>query len=835
MKKILVSLLLLCSCYTVNAQTDQINHDKYWFYRYRLLTEFMVKGESACGKSSGLSIPAGGAFEGQWNATGDRTKDVSTVSVHFGDGTSHLGYYMGVLASEHKILREHGGAASQLKRTEEELYMAMKAYERLDRNAEVLLAPRASSDCNSTLNGFFLRDDVNDSFKYKLKRPYTLTGVNPNTEYRNVTSDYQTGVGRNTDQLVGKDALDKPFNSSDQMSDLFVGFALVRKLMAGYNYNGYAFSENAKLYTQAIMDKLKSNNYTIKLEGDGRTVQYGGIEAMVNSYPFAKAGQRIYHDSWGKQTIPDGDWENAITFACLSDVWARLNYPEGTLLYEQQWKGNEYNNAIIGQLAAVGNSWDMGFTPARIVNQPILLPWLECPDRTDCAYGCILCSRLTGCIGCRNYCITRADLNNCKFATTNVEVWCYTNTLTKVFTDAALVTSVLGPELAIALGTPRPGSKGWLGAVVGGALPLALAVVPDVQLCAPFRLPKLTVNTTALALSEYGWKYNNQLFPLLHKVLHNQGNYTYSPSGLKAIIDSAPCTGPHAHPVDDPYNLSNAPGVYGWQVDNRFQKANFANYKDPQGAWPGLDYMLLYNLWLLEHGDFNQIGQFIDKMNVVIDNKAYNGETEKTTASSSIESIRATVNAPSKITYTAKDVVKLKPGFAAKSGSTLKLYIASNIIPCATTNTGLQKIAHDSSTEISKIDSSALAKSLADGLTSDLKAYQEQVKETQKQYEYRPAKDFVKENTVRADGNMVSAYPNPTSSIVNIEMHLSDDMIVEICIKDQVGEIVGEQIKENALAGSYTNTLDLSNLKSGLYFLTIKTGEETNVKKIFKQ
>jgi hypothetical protein len=49
-KIILLALVFFQS--QVQAQDPYKNEAKYWFYRYRLLTEFIVNGGDACGDSA---------------------------------------------------------------------------------------------------------------------------------------------------------------------------------------------------------------------------------------------------------------------------------------------------------------------------------------------------------------------------------------------------------------------------------------------------------------------------------------------------------------------------------------------------------------------------------------------------------------------------------------------------------------------------------------------------------------------------------------------------------------------------------------------------------------
>jgi hypothetical protein len=73
----------------------------------------------------------------------------------------------------------------------------------------------------------------------------------------------------------------------------------------------------------------------------------------------------------------------------------------------------------------------------------------------------------------------------------------------------------------------------------------------------------------------------------------------------------------------------------------------------------------------------------------------------------------------------------------------------------------------------------------------------------------------------------IALYPNPSNGIYNIE--LSDAISIE---KITLNDISGKQF---SVALDSNNTLDITSLQSGVYFLTIQTNEGTASKKILKQ
>lgn len=73
-------------------------------------------------------------------------------------------------------------------------------------------------------------------------------------------------------------------------------------------------------------------------------------------------------------------------------------------------------------------------------------------------------------------------------------------------------------------------------------------------------------------------------------------------------------------------------------------------------------------------------------------------------------------------------------------------------------------------------------------------------------------------------------YPNPTSGILNIEINLSETLPVNITLVDQQAkQVLKSGISENA------ETLNLTHLQPGTYFLRLHNTEKKLVYKIIKQ
>jgi hypothetical protein len=131
-------------------------HAKYWFYRWRLRNDFMVMGEE---DGQSLVADTRNKWRGQYMLWGD------VMIMH--------GYYLTMLALEHKIL-EDKGRLEDLKNNERELYYAIKAFERVDYNSETFYSAISGNNDDvfrigdetlpPDVNGYFFRDDVPPTF-----------------------------------------------------------------------------------------------------------------------------------------------------------------------------------------------------------------------------------------------------------------------------------------------------------------------------------------------------------------------------------------------------------------------------------------------------------------------------------------------------------------------------------------------------------------------------------------------------------------------------------------------------------------------------------------------
>lgn len=150
----------------------------------------------------------------------------------FGDVTEKLGYYIGILAMEYKLLEDNG---EDTYHTLRELYYAILTFNRLDYYAETLFGGQPS------LNGFFIRDDVDGN-----NLPVPLSSLNTNPEYNPITG----GVVKSGYMAV--DSCDDEM-SQDHVIHMMVGLSLVCELIP----NNITFQEGSEPQINMV-DEAKS-------------------------------------------------------------------------------------------------------------------------------------------------------------------------------------------------------------------------------------------------------------------------------------------------------------------------------------------------------------------------------------------------------------------------------------------------------------------------------------------------------------------------------------------------------------------------------------------------
>lgn len=330
----------------LKAQSFNMNlaNEKYWYYRQRLM--YFVKP---------------GLKQGESNVAG-RRNTFRTYILDFGDQPSDLSYYIGVLATEYKLLSDNHNVngvdnSAAINNTLLELYYAFEAFKRLDECETDF----PWTETQTKYDGFFCRDVVVDEILSGGNQTlfidetgnleYFNKGLSPNQSYPDGYPDYVDGV---TADYGGS------HNTMSQDLAIYslVGFALTVKCLPDHtmyftdNETGLSYSCNFEEYAQEISYKIltyiSSNAFWTIKDPKGVPVE-NGANAYGYSYGIWKAVSYITQTSSVPVIINDLISISNTMLPTQRTLWNALQYlPSPT---------NTYNDAMVSTLAAIGDSW----------------------------------------------------------------------------------------------------------------------------------------------------------------------------------------------------------------------------------------------------------------------------------------------------------------------------------------------------------------------------------------------------------------------------------------------------------------------------------------------
>ncbi|MBL0740741.1 T9SS type A sorting domain-containing protein [Chryseolinea lacunae] len=720
-KTVLAMLACLLSLETFAQLTSWQDQNRYWYYRYRLVDEFLVRGEENplnCNVATGYSLPA---------ETVDmtNTENREKVDLSWADATSYLGYYIGVLATEYQLLKRNGQATGNTLR---ELYYAMKAYERLDQKADYLYYPHWGSGCEpGDLNGTFVRDDVSKEFLKRI-RPDWVARYSGDGSFR-INSVYNHHYEEKIEPNTAKSNI---YMTQDQIADLFMGFALVKKCLGSDSYGGYDFSAKAQAYTNRITKWYENHGWFGKL-ANGEMFENGdNIFTEWNSYGLVAAAEKITGENYSTALPP-----------LSKERWYELCDPLAgppimSLIYD--FKKQDFQAALIMTYAAVGNSWQYAISPKK---RKTLIPGLI--------------------------------------------FWEF---------DVDL------PGLKISFPPIGP--------------------LPDIGDPPSVKFSNVTDNF----LTSYGLKQHQEVYALLNEYL-NDNSTTIGSDYFAHIITGAPCEGPHHRPASD----VNDVGLNGWRGVSRWERPqsadgyiDYKNLGETSGKFNGLDYMLLYNIYMLSRGSNEPA--YKNSMNKTLGNISIGG---KYWAYESLE-LTGIVTA-SAVELAANKSVVLKPGSKIASGSTVRIFNG----PLTACNTTTPSAGREIVRPYTPPSAEELTKQVNANLEAKIRAQYNSIYEQYKPYIIDSTTLHAKYQEASKLVEQLSVYPNPTNGKYNVQVNLSKAQNVQITISDIYGgnrEILFDAYLE---AGVQVLTFAIPEANTGLYNLEAKCSEFSLVKRLVKK
>jgi len=314
---------------------NTLNLKKYKDYRERLKRFVLVSSNY---NETGTNIPAESISE-----------DESTIS--WDDGNGAFNQYISVLTTEYRLLKNSNQNYTQ---TIRELYYALKSFDRLDVTAEAAYRETHTQQ-SSDLNGFFIRNDINDLFWSKYKN----SGTEP------YFSQNQAIYG------------DKQQNSLDNCVHYLESLALVNALLDNETVDGVDidFKQLAKDITRRMIQNMQHPNepipvinfpglkkifsYTWYLKNDVTgmplSAKYGsGLDGtmLYTSYGFAKAANRILGNKVFKEMRFSYEISKFLLNHCVTDYSFELEVKRKAIMIPLpifSFKDYTFYATIIGQ------------------------------------------------------------------------------------------------------------------------------------------------------------------------------------------------------------------------------------------------------------------------------------------------------------------------------------------------------------------------------------------------------------------------------------------------------------------------------------------------------
>lgn len=298
------------------AQTDSENVKKYWKLRSRFKEQFVK-----IGPGQGESLPA--SVLKPCECIDDLDADIDGNGwgascygeMHWGDGMIRHGHYLGLLATEYRLLKNEG---KDVKGVLSELFYALYAIDRNDYGAENNQETFYLADFQPSINGFYNREDIPQGFA-KLNwgsDPMLMRGVNAASYYNNYASDDDENEGAIT---RFNDYQNTP--SLDQLTSLMVGFSLIHKLVDNEFISPtgeggvYIRDYSAGIVDRLIRDIADHNWFMIDV--NGWPVNNGGGDVVLAAFPLLAAAERItgntYNENWKRRFIPYAAMQECIT------------------------------------------------------------------------------------------------------------------------------------------------------------------------------------------------------------------------------------------------------------------------------------------------------------------------------------------------------------------------------------------------------------------------------------------------------------------------------------------------------------------------------------------
>ena len=310
------------------AQNDSLNMLKYWSYRKRL-EYFVMPGQS----------------RGESQIVGIRNRmDYGANDINFGQHSIYFGYYLGVLATEFKLLQNSNDTIHSYQ-TKNELYFALYQFVNYLDKCEHLLF----KNCNDSIDGFFIRYNIPCDFLENTKnKSYFNKDLNSKNTFDSLSrtfKDLPPGHPAWIDKVSECDTIPQIF-SQDEAIGLLLGLALVYKCMPDSSYEKIL----ARQIAYNVINYIRNSS---RLYGKALSLRW---------IIYKPSGVKLKTREGGFAFLYAQGFMKALTFFDIKNdnFWRKLTrYPQDLFFQCSQFfpGPNPDNNTMITTLAAIGDSW----------------------------------------------------------------------------------------------------------------------------------------------------------------------------------------------------------------------------------------------------------------------------------------------------------------------------------------------------------------------------------------------------------------------------------------------------------------------------------------------
>jgi hypothetical protein len=358
-----------------------------------------------------------------------------------------------------------------------------------------------------------------------------------------------------------------------------------------------------------------------------------------------------------------------------------------------------------------------------------------------------------------------------------------------------------------------------------------------------------------------GLDYWDSFYLMQWEFLQNKRTPFLNKDDAKVMLAMAPCEGPYCWSVGDNRAFGGWASTYRFERD--FQSQTNGEGLGFEGVYNGLDYMLLYNLYYItELRDWKDgvrngklLPPYINIKNWTSDDIAYpyknisnhlnpgmlTGNENipyyaygfSTIESSAIvdnvchvidQSInhnfsytQTGTNCFGNVTYRAGEKITLKQGFTVKPGAYFRAFVEPFHCQCIdytnTVNNFNYGIESQSDSSIS------------------LYYYSKYHDDFQPN---KPEDIYIKDSVILTSDDNCKIFPNPFTDKFNVEYSVKGSSEIIISLISENGTKLKEIIRNQIGSGSYSETIDCSELAPGVYNCLIQTNNYTKSIKILK-